>query len=93
MSTMGEQGAIVTMSSTLHEYVRRLAPDARIQYAARVGVSDQTIRFWVPPRDRPPMRLPQSPEHYYALADASQGRVSRTDVLRHFFPEAFDVDG
>lgn len=72
----------------LRDFVWGMKPDARIAYAERAGVTDWTLRRWVPRHGRP-FWLPRKEGSYYALASASRGVVKPVDVLQHFFPQAF----
>lgn len=73
------------MSSPMNliDYWNSLDNQARSAYAARVGTSVLNISCHYIPRAR---KIPR--QHRLALmAEASEGRVSMEEVVRHFYPQ------
>jgi hypothetical protein len=65
------------------DYFFSLTPPEREQYAARAGTSVDYIRMHLissPPRKIPRRKLLD------ALIEATEGKVSRKEMLRHIYP-------
>jgi hypothetical protein len=73
------------MNSALYRYFwDELTPAQRQSYAKRAGTSREYLRIWLIPPYSDPRKIPKK-ALLKALADATRGRVTYTQVLDHFY--------
>ena len=75
----------MTLRMEFRDYFRSLSDKEQVKYAKKAGTTANYIRCHLiaqPPRKIPRQKLMES------LVTASQGRLSISDLLRHFYPEA-----